>query len=545
MESVCDGKVHMSSSIQRECQPLMEACTSSLYLNNAFRVIGLPVHASTRNIKRRLDELKMAAEHDELQDEFSHALALNPLPTIDQIQNAGRRLQDIQTRFVDEFFWFWPLNWDAADSDAALLALANGDRSKAENIWSTQLSGHLEHERLAATHNLAVLFHLLATDMEHVNLKNSPPLLPAQVEEMDSHWRTSFVWWEKAVDHEPFWSLVAERVRAINDPGLSTGFVTRFRKCFPVAFDNINAGLAMALTKQGQHSRAALHIKFMQETHQGLDDTDATLQQITRPLHIRIDHAIQQATGNLKDDPKDGANRAEQLLKVTEEPLKALSTLLGAKDAETLDAGDEIAEAFFSCVIAYGNATEDWGICASLLEKGHSLASSSALQKRFIENKVIVQKNHEAKQLQEICWFCKKNKKDSSATLTVEMHGNITRERQFLGPTQIRWNHLKIDVPRCSSCKSIHERISWEWMIAVASAFIGGVSSSLISAGADFFALGAVIGFVIGLVGTIIVAITFKKPKTASLDTRNLFPQIKDLQAEGWRFGSRPSEANG
>lgn len=402
MESVCDGKVHMSSSIQRECQPLMEACTSSLYQNNAFRVTGLHIHASTRIIKRRLDELKMAAELNELEDEFSHALALDPPPSVDQIQNAGRRLQDVQSRFIDEFFWFWPINWALADSDAALLALANGDRSKAENIWHDQLSGHHSDEACAAIHNLAVLFHILALDLEHLHLRSGPPMLPEQIAQMDSNWKTSFKYWERLVDHEPFWSLVSERVRAINDPGISTGFVHRFRKCFPVAFDNINASLASALAKQGKHSRAALHIKFMQETHQGLDDTDATLQQITRPLHTRIDHAVQQATGNLNDDPKSGAIRTDQLLRVTEEPLKALSTLLGADHPEVEETTDEVVEACCNCVIAYGNATKDWRTGVELLEKIFDLVVGSKLRTRIHENLEIMRSNQEYARRQNI-----------------------------------------------------------------------------------------------------------------------------------------------
>jgi hypothetical protein len=509
----------------------MEACTSSLYQNNAFRVTGLHIHASTRNIKRRLDELKMAVELNELEDEFSHALALDPPPSIDQIRNAGQRLQDIQSRFIDEFFWFWPINWASADSDGALLALANGDRAKAENIWNDQLSGRHPDEVCVATHNLAVLFHILALDMEHLHLRSGPPMLPAQVAQMDSYWETSFKYWEKLVDHEPFWNLVSERVHAINDPGLSTGFLHRLRDGFPVAFDNINASLATALAKQGKHSRAALHIKFMQETHQGLDDTDATLQQITKPLHTRIDHAIQQATGNLRDDPKDGAHRAEQLLKVTAEPLKALSTLLGAKNSEAIEVGDEIAEAFFSCVIAYGNATEDWGICAILLEKGQPLASSSALQKRFIENKSIVQKNHEAKQLHELCWFCKKHTAVEGCKREVDVH-QLANDLSSVVSRQIRWRHLKLPVPRCPSCKRKHIFMQVWIATALAGGAIGLFFEPLIGLGIGA-GVGAVVGLFIGTKIRFIPAGCYK------------FPVVIESFSEGWKQGDQPPSVQG
>lgn len=204
------------------------------------------------------------------------------------------------------------------------------------------------------------------------------------------------------MDHEPFWNLVSERVREINDPGLSTGFVHRFRKCFPVAFDNINANLAVALAKKGNHGRASLQIQYMQETNQGLDDTAATLQLITKPLHTRIDHAIQQATGNLRDDPKDGANRAEQLLKVTEEPLKTLSTLLDSDNPEVEETIDEVVEACCNCAIAYGNATKDWQAGVRLLEKIFGMVVGAKLRFRILENLEIMRQNLEYARKQNI-----------------------------------------------------------------------------------------------------------------------------------------------
>jgi hypothetical protein len=535
----------MSEFAQRECRPLMEVCTNAIYNTNSFRVLGVPVTATSRQIKRRMDELKLAVEMDDLEEEYTHALSPSLLPDMDDLRRAAKQLEDPQTRFVDEFFWFWPLNWEEADSDKGLRALDNGNQSEAESFWVEHLAGFPETERLAATHNLAVLNHVLAIDMEHACHKNETPPLPTELEQLNSLWHTSFDWWEKLVDHEGFWDLLRDRVLAINDPSLSTGFVLRFRSVFPVAFDNINADFAAVHSKNGKHSRAALHIQFMQETHDGLDDVDESLSKVTRPLHSRIDATLNRATENLHDDPKDGINRADRLLAETAEPLKALATLLGSGHAEVKETQDEVVEACCNCAITYGNATEEWASGVVLLEKLRGIAASEKVKSRVETNLDIVRKNHETKQLQKMCWFCKKSKAETSANIAVEMYGNVTRERQFLGPTQIRWNHLKIDVPRCSSCKSIHERISWEWMIAVASVFIGGISSSWIASDADFFFLGAIIGFAIGLTGLIIIYIKFKKPKTASLSTKDCFPQIKELQAEGWRFGSRPPEANG
>lgn len=554
----------MSEFVQRECRPLMEACTSAIYNTNSFRVLGIPVPATSRQIKRRMDELKLAVEMDDLEEEYTQALSPSPLPDMDDLRRAAKQLEDPQTRFVDEFFWFWPLNWEEAESDKGLRALDNGNQSEAESFWVEHLAGFPETERLAATHNLAVLYHILAIDMEHDCHKNETPPLPTELEQLNSLWRTSFDWWEKLVDHEGFWDMLRDRVLAINDPSLSTGFVLRFRSVFPVAFDNINADFAAVHSKNGKHSRAALHIQFMQETHNGLDDVDQSLRKVTRPLHSRIDAALNRATENLHDDPKDGINRADRLLDETAEPLKALSTLLGSDHAEVKETQDEVVEACCNCAIAYGNEMEEWASGVVLLEKIKELASSAKLKSRVEKNLDIVRKNHEAKQLHELCWFCKKNKADSDSVVNVAMHQVVkprtiqelaalgySKEKMMeevmanLRPGTIRWRHLDVEVPRCPACKSIHERVWWEWAIPVASFILGAFSSSRVSDDSGVSFLGAIIGFAIGLVGLIIISIKFKKPKTANLNTKNFFPQIKELQSEGWRFGSRPPGANG
>ena len=87
------------------------------YLHNAFRITGLPVDASTRDIKRRADDLKAAAEMGDDRDEHTHAFALNPSPTVDHIREAVQRLHEPGTPHHRGVFWFWPLDWDHDGSD--------------------------------------------------------------------------------------------------------------------------------------------------------------------------------------------------------------------------------------------------------------------------------------------------------------------------------------------------------------------------------------------------------------------------------------------
>src|SRR5207237_3361496 len=89
-------------------------------------------------------------------------LALVPAPDVDAVRHAIERLRDPETRLVDEFFWFWPETSATETPDEALTALDRGDVAAARKRWQAAAPG-----AGVAVHNLAVLAHLLALDLEH------------------------------------------------------------------------------------------------------------------------------------------------------------------------------------------------------------------------------------------------------------------------------------------------------------------------------------------------------------------------------------------
>jgi len=382
-------------SQQHECRPLLDACTSSLYKMNSFRVLGVPVTATPRQIKRRMDDLKIAAEMDALEEEYCSAFSLNPLPGMDGLRRAVKRLQDTQTRFVDEFFWFWPLNWDEATGDKALLALAAGNLSEAESFWINGRKGSSEKERLASTHNLAVLHHIRAIDIEHGCYKNETPPSSAEMDRLTTLWKTSFDWWGKIADHEGFWDLLTERIRAVGDPSLTNGFLHRFRAVFPSALNNINAEFSAAHANKGRHFHAVWHIQFIQQARLGGSVSDASIHSVIKPLYVRIEHAIKRAVSNLRNDGDNGVSRVEHLLEETSRPLNALITLLGSNHQEIVETRDEIAKACCDCAIAYGNKTEDWETGRKLLDKSAVIAVTPRLLEKIAQHKEAMQSNHE------------------------------------------------------------------------------------------------------------------------------------------------------
>ena len=373
-----------------------------MYLRNAFRVSGIPVDASARDIKRRIDDLKGAAEMGDLQGELIHAFALDPLPSLDQIREAALKLQDPERRMIDEFFWFWPIEWGKNDIDPAMAALWKGDKGKLLNIWSEALSDNPSPRSIVAKHNLAVMFHLRALDSEQKALKNN--LSVEEILTISKDWRTCFRWWEELADDEILWSLVVARIRMVADQGLKTGFARRLRATLPQAMGQINALLAKEFVECGKLSHVENHIKFMNEIHQGKDGIQKTLSVVTKPLRARVTSAVEKATSIAQKQPAQAAEAALELLQLISEPMKVIQTILPPEDHERIDLCDAVAEACLTCQIAYARENEDWTTSLEILDAASKYAASKETIDRLVDKRATVAAS---KYLDPISTFCK------------------------------------------------------------------------------------------------------------------------------------------
>ena len=103
---------------------MIAASTKDLFRHNAFRITGLAVDATAREVIRHADKLKMLLELGQEPLAKNNAHPLDPPPTIDEIREAIQKIKDPEKRLIDEFVWFWPEEFGKSDSDPALQALA-------------------------------------------------------------------------------------------------------------------------------------------------------------------------------------------------------------------------------------------------------------------------------------------------------------------------------------------------------------------------------------------------------------------------------------
>jgi tetratricopeptide (TPR) repeat protein len=135
-----------------------------LVLRNPFRVLGLPVTASNREIAKRVSDLEMFAELDK-EKAFPHDLIeLGEIDrSLDAVKDAARRIELPEMRVFHSFFWF--RSGDAVD-DLALECLSHFELSEAENIWSKQFEKSEEFGKLTWRINRAVYCLWMSGDLE-------------------------------------------------------------------------------------------------------------------------------------------------------------------------------------------------------------------------------------------------------------------------------------------------------------------------------------------------------------------------------------------
>jgi hypothetical protein len=506
-------------------QPLLDAAVATVYRTNAFRTIGLPVDASARDIAHRSERLRMPEKHGSGASGAEGPLALDPPPDRVAIREALRRLRDPERRLVEELFWFWPMDAAGYD-DPALLALTDGDTTTAVQIWRDR--GGI------GAHNLAVLFHAAALDLE----LSSGPLTADAQKRRDRCWRESFSSWKVAIDDEECWSRLAARIRQLENPRLTAGTGPRIRAALPRTLLSISARLAVSAADRQAYADSDRHMKCIGESGFGAGAREQALRLALAPLRERVLAFCQLAEPDAKASPEHADQVAIRLLDSTAPPLAAF-TLLRKGDPTRESLHDEVALRALACQIAYGNKTEDWDGSLALLNRILTVAVSASARTRVEGNLEIIKLNIEFKREFGICWFCGQRKPVEAAEAEVKMHGNVTRTPTNRG-VQVNWSLLTVKIPRCPTCQADHasadHRPVLVFLVGALIGFASCAARGVGSGGAGLGIAGLVLGIVLGV-------ITKRMPRhgVKPLANSNRFPAVLRKKKEGWTIGEKPS----
>jgi hypothetical protein len=361
------------------CKPLLDVATPEMFRANAFRITGLPVDATTREITKHADKLKMMEELGQGKSLHTGAFALKTPPSVDQIREAIQRLKEPEQRIIDEFFWFWPKQFGQSASDPALKALEEGDADTALDIWTALETSPTDG--LVAMHNVAVLWHLMALEWENHYAKTE--FAAEKRKETEKLWRGAFKRWDLLAVDDLFWESVTTRIKQLDDPRLSSGFTRRMRTTLPQAIDKINAELAVRYAETGRMDMAQVHIQFMRETNHGLDNIEKTAELVLAPATARLKQQIERAQQRAANYPTDALKAARELLDHAHRSLPLFELFFGKESDAKNELSDEVAALCNRLPIDYHKATGDDKGCIELLRAALAYTTSIDLRQQI------------------------------------------------------------------------------------------------------------------------------------------------------------------
>ncbi|MET2984071.1 hypothetical protein [Aureibaculum conchae] len=517
--------VSNTNNSKNGCEILIQAAVPEIYRVNAFRISGLNVNSSTREITSQLRKNQMFEKYGDVSVKNDSPFPIVPSPDNDQIRLALHRLRDPETRLIDEFFWFWPHSFDSANTDKALEFLSKNDIKSAENIWIKEEATLTESN--VSKHNLAILSHLQALDYE----LNGQGITNSKLEE---YWENAFKRWKVLFDHEGFWSRLTARVREMDDPRLTTGFIKRLRESLPSAILQINVKIALNAAEKGDIAKANRHIQFVNESGFGSDVGLRAINKVIEPVRNRIKIICKRFNDVPYTNPQTELNAGKKIIEETKTALKILDILLPDKSPIREGAHDEIGLTALGFIIAYSNKTEDdLEDALKILEDIKSIVLGESAVSRVSQNYDIIKKNYDSKRIYNTCFFCKTNKPNGKSSIEQPMHGEI--EKQLLY-NSITWRHLTVKVPRCEQCKKEHQKEDTIITLGVIASIILGILFASLFSSFWVFVILATIGIVMS------IRLGIKSNKTAGRSTFKQFPEIKELLARGWTWGASPPQ---
>ncbi len=365
-----------------QCSTLMNAATPDVFLKNSFRITGLAIDVSARDIAKQLAERKLRAELGDIAEVRSSLFPRESPPTLELIREAEQRLRDPEQRIVDELFWFWPVEQAGSKSDPALLAVAAGDTARADKLWRT-LEGSPD-KGVIAIHNVAVRWHLTALGLEkYWNREKSDD---KALQTLSKCWLYALKRWDQLLTDDAFWHSIAARVTALDDPRLTSGFVRRMRSTLPYALANINAMLAVKHAEADANDLVVMHVRLLRDSHLILAAPGEFATLVLNRAKENVRHHIQIAREHSESSPKTAIEAAQTLVRCLALYERLFSVLGYADNSSAHEILDEGVDICITCAVISNRQTQDELAFVDLMERALPLAKGSATRERAHKN---------------------------------------------------------------------------------------------------------------------------------------------------------------
>jgi hypothetical protein len=340
--------------------------------NNPFRILGLPVSASEREIAKRVSDLEIYAEMGKSVSYETDFPFLSPVErSLDTVRHASNQIETVESRFFYSLFWFWKNN---SGDDLALDVLKDGNIDTAIKLLEKQLSGNMDVSKsYSSAKNLSVLHMALARKSDAFSFED---------------FSKGLIWAGKIMNAD-FLSAYANHIAAKH-------FIYEKDKIIGSFIDEIVRIVTPKLDKPGGISLP----QFISNFSSFPDETKRRVSNRFISKHLQtIDDAIALSEKDREASPAKANLVAKALCESTKSAIKIVRETLGKDDYSYQGLADKLATEIENCSTDYYNyhfnneTGVDPGEASLKISKyAKNLATSLNTKNRIDEGIVVVEK---------------------------------------------------------------------------------------------------------------------------------------------------------
>lgn len=482
--------------------------------NNAYRILGLDIGVSQKDILKRYKEIINRIKIDEFPEYDLDIQLPKKLRTESTVTEALKKLQSQKTNLREYFFWFQVSN---RIDDQAIASIKRGDFTNAINIWKKESKANNSASPFYSK-NLALLYCLLLTEKNNIE-----------------YLEDSLSCWSDVINSEKFWDNFFRKHSSDTGQAISPETLSEFKKEITKQISDVYTDLHR---KHGDNK----YVKNFQEIFKmtGEKTEKDLLQPIYQSMYNSINDLQKINIDEGKRFDKKELVEIDKTVDSIQTSLKKLKDIASYNSSQSRAVRDHVASALREVSIALHNKTKHLDMSIHLLKTAGQICGTESLKKMLISELKAIEKNPSIR-----CWFCKALLKDGDEDYGISTDWNriVGRENNFWGNTvRVRYQQFKLIVPRCKECESTHTSAAWiNFAYVMGSLFVGGGLLALIKQVPYSFLIAIVVGIAAYFALRRIDLFGLKKlKKTKPEGYAEEYPLYKQLINEGWSKGVRP-----
>jgi len=306
-------------------------CTSIYH--NPFRVLGLPITATDREIAKRISDLTIYMEMGKTKEfDFDQFFPIRPNRTKESIYDASQKIEQPDNKLFYSLFWFWENSANTID-EMAFEELKNGNVDKAIQFWEKATNNSITTQNSSNLKNLAVLF--LGLSFKNGDLDRTQFLKSIN---LSGNFYSS-------CDFEEFINLLIGHKHSIDPQEIIGSYVDEIISLARPHLDTSNGLKTKELIKSFS--------SYPEEVQNSI------LDKFIGKYILNIERQIEIAESRCEENASEANIAGFEIYEKTKEDLNYLKTILSESDFEFQLVADKLADQIIDCSICYFNKFRD------------------------------------------------------------------------------------------------------------------------------------------------------------------------------------------